>query len=126
MRGKSVRFPGIGHCRRRYSSVRSGRSLLSFLGLGVGEPAPGWGNILSTLHHCAVLVGDVDTGTLGNSGVLSIVTSGTLSAYRTGCRAHDGGVSVWNIIFRRTRPSPGFRLPVFVCVHSSAVPKLLC
>lgn len=30
--------------------------MLSFLGLGVGEPTPSWGNMLSVLHQYAVLV----------------------------------------------------------------------
>jgi peptide/nickel transport system permease protein len=30
--------------------------MLSFLGLGIGEPAPSWGNMLSTLQQYAVLV----------------------------------------------------------------------
>src|SRR5262249_51792713 len=29
---------------------------LSFLGLGVGEPAPSWGNMLATLQQYSVLV----------------------------------------------------------------------
>ena len=30
--------------------------VLSFLGLGVGEPTPSWGNMLSALHQYSVLV----------------------------------------------------------------------